>query len=164
MANVMRWRYGDTSPVTMPTSSTDQVEIGDLVYLLSGIAKPAYRIDDIGGAGPLDLAGAQEELHDSLIGVAMQFSGIGNIDPIRIATSGVFEFDSPSATYELGDRIGANDNSGGDKLANQAVIGVPSNAPQRSIGRVAKRAPSAATKVLVELHSTLMRDGPQAVS
>ena len=38
MSNVMRWRYGDASPVTMPVSSTDAVEIGDLVYLLSGVA------------------------------------------------------------------------------------------------------------------------------
>ena len=164
MANVMRWRYGDTSPVTMPVASTDQVEIGDLVYLLSGIAKAAIRIEDIGGAGPIDLAAAQEVLHDGLIGVAMQFSPIGSTDPIRIATSGVFEFDSASATFELGDRIGGNDNAGGDKLENQEVIGVPSNAPERSIGRVAKRAPTAVTKVLVELHSTLLRDGPQAVS
>ena len=164
MSNVMRWRYGDTSPVTMPVASADPVEIGDLVYLESDVAKPAFRIDDIGGSGPLDLAAAQEELHDKWIGVAMQYSPSGAADPIRIATSGVFEFDCASATFELGDRLGGDDNSGGDKLENQKLIAVPSNAPERSLGRVAKRVPTASTKVLVELHSTLMRDGPQAVS
>ena len=164
MANVMRWRYGDTSPVTMPVASADQIEIGDLVYLNSGVAKPALRIEDIGGTGPIDLAAAQEELHDNMIGVAMQFSGIASTDPVRIATSGVFEFNCASAIFELGDRIGGDDNSGGDRMENQQVIAVPSNAPERSIGRVAKRTQTASTKVLVELHSTLLRDGPQAVA
>ncbi|MCG8587517.1 MAG: DUF2190 family protein [Pirellulales bacterium] len=164
MANVMRWRYGDTNPVTMPVDSADAVEIGDLMYLASGVAKPAFKIDDIGGAGPADLAAAQEQLHDGFIGVAMQYSPEGSTDPIRIATSGVFELNSASAVFELGDRVGADDNSGGDALENQQVIGVSSSAPELSIGRVAKRVPSAATKVFVELHSTVLRDGAQAVA
>lgn len=164
MANVMRWRYGDTNPVTMPVDSADVIEIGDVVYLSSGVAKPAFLIDDIGGAGPADLAAAQEQLHDALIGVAMQYSAAGKTDPIRIATSGVFELNSASATYELGDRVGADDNAGGDALENQQVIGVTATSPELSIGRVAKRVPAAATKVLVEIRSTVMHDGPQAVA
>ena len=164
MANVMRWRYGDTNPVTMPVATADPVEIGDLVYLLSGEAKPAFRIDDIGGAGPADLAAAQEELHDGFIGVAMQYSPVGSTDAIRIATSGVFELVSASATFELGDRVGADDNAGADVLENQQVIAVAATSPELSIGRVAKRVPAAATRVLIEVSSTVLRDGPQAVA
>jgi hypothetical protein len=148
----------------MPVSSADTIEIGDLVYLSSGVAKPALTIEDIGGEGPATLAAAQEALHDDFIGVSMQYSPEGSEDPIRIATSGVFEFACASATFELGTRVGADDNAGADALENQRVIAVSSSAPQLAVGRVAKRVAAEATKVLVEIHSTVLRDGPQAVA
>ena len=162
MANVMRWRYGETNPVTLPVGSADAIEIGDLVHLESSAARPASTIDDIGGAGPATLAAAQEVFHDGFVGVAMQRSPVGDTDSIRIATSGVFEFEVASATFDLGDRLGVDDVAA--KLENQKVIAVPAANPERSIGRVARAVAAADTKVLLEINSTIMRDGPQAIA
>ena len=161
MANIMRWRYGETNPVTLPVDSATDIEIGDMVLLDTDDAKPASSINDIGGAGPPDLAAAQEQFHDSFVGVAMQRSRAGDTQAIRIATSGVFEFDAASATFELGDRMAVAQDAG-TALEDQKVVGVAQNVPKRAVGRVAKRVASADTKVLVEISSTMMRDGPQA--
>jgi len=150
--------------VELPVDAAIEVNIGDIVYLDTGTAKPANEIKDIGGSGPLTLAAAQEVLHDSFVGVAMQHSGIGETKEIRIATAGVFDFDCDSAVYELGDRLGVNDNTAGTALDSQTVIAVVVTSPELSIGRVARRVPSAESRVMIEIHSTVMRDGPQAVS
>ena len=159
MANIMRWRYGETNPVTLPVDSATDIEIGDMVLLDTDDAKPASSINDIGGAGPATLAAAQEQLHDSFVGVAMQRSRAGDTQAIRIATSGVFEFDCHSATFEFGDRVGV-ESSDNEPLADQSVVRVTENEPQLSIGQVAKRVTTADTKVLVQILSTVMRDGP----
>jgi hypothetical protein len=143
--------------VTLPVDSATDIEIGDLV----DDAKPASSILDIGGAGPADLAAAQVQFHDSFIGVAMQRSRAGDTQSIRIATSGVFEFDAASATFELGDRVGVAQDAGA-ALEDQKVAGIAQTVPNQALGRVAKRVSSADTKVLVEINSTMMRDGPQA--
>ena len=67
----------------------------------------------------------------------MQRSRSGETAPIRVATTGVFEFDCPSGTFELGDLVGADENAAGDALLNQQVAKVA--ASQYAIGRVAKR-------------------------
>ena len=41
MSDILRWRYGDTSPVVIPVDSATVIEIGDLVYLDTEDAKPA---------------------------------------------------------------------------------------------------------------------------
>jgi hypothetical protein len=112
----MRWRYGDTNPVLLPVPDTTVIEIGDLVYLASGSARGAGELADLGTE-----AANQEAFHDAFIGVAMQCSPSGSTDPIRIATSGVFEFDCLSTTVEVGDLLGADEDSGGTELLSQTV-------------------------------------------
>jgi len=160
MANIMRWRYGETNPVVLPVDADTVIEIGDLILLNVDDALPASSIDDIGGGGPANLAAAQEAFHDQFVGVAMQQSRAGDTAPIRVATGGVFEFDCAAATYELGQRIGPN--LDGAALAAQQVVAVSSSAPQLAIGRVARRVPVTDTRVLIEINSTVLRDGPQA--
>ena len=161
MANIMRWRYGETNPVTLPVDSATAIEIGDMLKLDTDDAKPASSINDIGGGGPATHAAAQELFHDAFVGIAMQRSRDGDTTPIRIATSGVFELECDSATFELGDRIGP-EIDGSNALEDQKVEAVIATSPERSIGRVAKRVGAASTKVLVEINSTILRDGPQA--
>ena len=86
MANTMRWRYGETNPVMMPAAGGFDSEIGDLIFLDAGEAKPASAQADAG-----TLAANQEGFHDKFLGVAMQASPAGTAEPIRIATSGVFD-------------------------------------------------------------------------
>ena len=54
----------------------------------------------------------------------MQRSRSGETAPIRVATTGVFEFDCPSGTFELGDLVGADENAAGNGLLNQQVAKV----------------------------------------
>jgi hypothetical protein len=157
MANRMRWRYGDTNPVMLPVDAATVIEIGDLVALASGAAVPAADQDDQGTE-----AANQEALHDTFVGVAMQHSPAGSADPVRIATSGVFEFDCASAAFELGDLIGVDEASSGTALENQVAVEVAT--PNLAIGRCAKRVNPAAVRVLVDVVSTVMRGGPQAMA
>jgi hypothetical protein len=155
MANKMRWRYGDTNPVMLPVAAETVIEIGDMVYQESGAAKPASAAEDQGTE-----AANQEAFHDLFVGIAMQHSPAGSADSVRIATTGVFEMDCASATFELGDLCGADEDSGGTALQNQTVAKVMT--ANVAIGRCAKRVNPAATRVLVSVESTVMHGGPQA--
>lgn len=159
MADSMRWRYGDTNPVVVPVDSSTVIEIGDLVWLNVDDARPAS-MATFGGS----LTVAQENFHDQFIGVAMQRSRSGDTAPIRVATSGVFEFDCAAASFEIGARLGVDDNAGGTALENQKVIAVAAASPQLAVGACAKRVSPADTRVLVEVQSTVMRGGPQAAA
>lgn len=156
MANTMRWRYGDTNPVMMPVAEADTIEIGDLLYMESGNARPAVALP-----GEETTAATLEAFHDAFVGVAMQASPVGSTDPIRVATTGVFEFGCASATFDVGDLIGGNDHGGGE-LDNQLVDEVAT--PNLAIGRCVKRVSPAGTKVLVDIVSTVVKGGPQAAA
>ncbi len=157
MANKMRWRYGDTNPVQLPVLQGYIIDIGDLIYLDAGSAKSASSMFDQG-----TLSANQEMFHDSFVGVAMQASPADSTQSIRIATSGVFDFDCTSATFELGDLIGTDEDGIGTKLEDGVVIGVAT--PNLAVGRCAKRSDPAGTRVLVDIASTVMTGGPQAVA
>ncbi|MEX2142485.1 MAG: capsid cement protein [Pirellulales bacterium] len=157
MSDILRWRYGDTSPIVLPVDSATVIEIGDLVYLDTDDAKPAGSLADAGTE-----AANQEAFHDAFAGVAMQRSRAGDTAPIRVATRGVFDFPCPSATFEVGALIGASENGAGNALEDQQVEGVAT--ANLSIGRCAKRVNPAATTVLVEIVSTISHAGPQTVA
>ncbi len=157
MANTMRWRYGDTSPVMLPVDAATVIEIGDLVYLETDDAQPASAQADQGTE-----SGNQQLFHTKFAGVAMQASASGDTTPIRVATTGVFEFDIVSTTLEVGDAIGADEDAGGTALLNQTVAKVSNlNA---AIGRCAKRLNPAGTRTLVDVVSTVSLGGPQAAA
>ena len=152
MTDKMRWRYGDTNPVIAAVDSATVIEIGDLVYLDTDDAKPASSQADQGSE-----TGNQSLFADNFLGVAMQRSRSGDADPIRVATTGVFEFDCPSSTYELGDLMGTDEASSGTALENQQIATVA--AADYAIARVGRRAPVATTNVLVDIRSTVMTGG-----
>lgn len=154
MADVMRWRYGDTNPVSAAVDAATVIEIGDLVYQEVDDARPASSQADLGTE-----AQNQEGFHDKFLGVAMQASRAGDTAPIRVATSGVFEFITASASYELGALVGL---VGATALADQEVKSVATE--NLAIGRVAKRVNPAGTSVYVDVVSTVMRGGPQVMA
>lgn len=156
MASTMRWRYGDTSPVMIPVDAATVIEIGDLLWLDDDDAKPASAVEDQGTEN-----GNQQIFHDGFAGVAMQASAAGDAEPIRVATSGVFEFDCLSTTLEVGDLMGPDENAGGTALLNQTVAKVSD--PSEAIGRCAKRMNPAGTRALVDIVSCVLRGGPQAI-
>ena len=152
MSDKMRWRYGDTNPVVAAVDSGTVIEIGDVLWLDTDDAKPASDQADQGSE-----TDNQTLLAVNFLGVAMQRSRSGDTDPVRIATTGVFEFDCPSGTFELGDLIGVDENTGGTLLLNQQVDSVADSA--YAVARVAKREPSATTSVLIDIRSTIMTGG-----
>lgn len=153
MSDIMRWRYGDTNPVMLAVDSATVIEIGDLVYLSTDDARPASSQAD-GGSEAVNQAG----FHDFFVGVAMQRSRAGDISPIRVATSGVFEFDCLATTFEVGDLIGVDEAASGTVLEDQVVAKVLGTS--QAIGRCAKRYTSNTTRVLVDIVSTVMKGGP----
>lgn len=157
MANTMRWRYGETNPIMMPVLDGYIIEIGDLVYLDSSAAKAASAIADQG-----TLVANQEALHDQFLGVAMQASPASSTESIRVATTGVFEYDCASATFELGDLVSAREEATGTELESQYLVGVAT--PNLAVGRCTKRVSSAGIKVLIDIVSTVLRGGPQAAA
>jgi hypothetical protein len=157
MSDILRWRYGDTSPIVLAVDSATVIEIGDLVYLDTDDAKPASSQADAGSE-----AANQEAFHDVFAGVAMQRSRAGDTRPIRVATRGVFEFPCPSSTFEVGALIGASENGAGNGLEDQQVEGVAT--ANLAVGRCAKRVNPAATTVLVEIVGTISHAGPQVMA
>lgn len=164
MTDKMRWRYGDTNPVMAAVDSETVIEIGDFIYQGNslGSGKSAYPASDIEGlnkVGGQDLRSMQEDFADNFLGVAMQRSPAGYTDPIRVAATGVFEFDCPSGTFELGDLVGVDEESSGKKLKDQQVVAVADSASVYAVARVAKRVPEAILSVLVDIRSTVMTGG-----
>jgi hypothetical protein len=157
MSDKMRWRYGDTNPVVAAVDSDTVIEIGDLVVQDTNDAKPASTLSDLGTE-----AANQAALANVFLGVAMQRSRAGETAPIRVATTGVFEFDCPSGAFELGDMVGSDENAAGTALLNQTVAKVTVSAG--AVGRVAKRQAAAATSVLVDILSTVMKGGVKGTS
>jgi hypothetical protein len=156
MANTMRWRYGDTNPVMMAVDSATVIEIGDLVLQDVDDAKPASSQTDQG----TELAN-QQLFHDLFVGVAMQAHRAGDTQPIRVATTGVFEFDCLSTTLEVGDMMGPDENGGGIALLNQTVAKVTT--ANAAVGRCAKRLNPAGTRVLVDIVSSVVKGGTQTI-
>jgi hypothetical protein len=138
MSDKMRWRYGDTNPVVVPVGSGTFIELGDMVYLDHRVAKPV-------GSATMKA----KKLKKRFLGVAMQRSAVGDTNPIRVATTGVFEFDTLLPSYHLlGDPVGI--------LGNQMVIGMKR---KNAVGRIAKTPGINSSELLVDIRSTIMTGG-----
>jgi hypothetical protein len=156
MSDLMRWRYGDTNPVMLAVDAATVIEVGDFIYLNTDDARPASALADAGSESANQIA-----FHDNFVGVAMQRSRAGDTAPIRVATSGVFEFDCPAGTFEVGDLVGVDEAASGTQLEDQVVVAVMGTS--QAIGRCAKRAATNVTRVLVDIVSTVMKGGPMPV-
>jgi hypothetical protein len=156
MSNTMRWRYGETCPVMLPVDASTVIEIGDMLYLDTDDAKPGALQANQGSK-----ATNQQLFHDNFAGVAMQASRNGDTQPIRVATTGVFELDCASTTLEVGDTMGPETNGGGTQILNQSVVKVVG--ADKAIGRCAKRLNPAGTRVLVDVVSSMLKGGTQTV-
>lgn len=155
MGDRMRWRYGDTNPVIADVDPDTVIEIGDLLWQDQDDAKPASMAAT---DGDRHVFGLDEIFVRKFLGVAMQRSRAGDASPIRVATTGVFEFDCvPPITCELGDLIGPQISHENPQLANQRVVKV--GLASCAIGRAAKRHSTPALCVLVDIRSTVMTGG-----
>lgn len=155
MSDKMRWRYGDTNPVVAAVDAATVVEIGDLLWQDVDDAKPVADVPvNVDEEGRSILSFALQRFTDNFLGVSAQRSRSGETAPIRVATTGVFEFDCPNDAYGLGELIGPRLIGSGTKLFNQEVEKV--NTRACAIGRVAKRRNELESSVLVDIRSRVM--------
>ncbi len=151
MADKMRWRYGETNPVIALVPTTVAVEIGDLVYYENDAAKPASN-----QTNQTTKALNQSVFAAKFLGVAMQKSPLGEATPIRVATTGVFEYDTNPNTFVLGALVGIDELAGRtgvecQKLDTAVLAG--------AIGRVVRREPTASNTILVNIKSKIIEGG-----
>ncbi len=132
MSNTMRWRYGDTNPVVVTPVKKQPIEIGDLVCLVTSERICVLR---------------SRNLASRFLGVAMQESKFGEDDPIRVATTGVFEFDA-IGRFTLGDSVAF--------CQPQSVHHCGFSAP---VGVCVKQAAKRIGMALVEIRSRIMPRG-----
>ena len=149
MSDKMRWRYADTSPVVAAVDSVTVIEIGDLLWQDGDDAKPASAFDLSKFSNP-----PQEQFVEKFLGVAMQRSRDGDTSPVRVATTGVFEFDCLGDTFELGDVVGVEVKPRSRGLVNQMVGKV--DCVRYAVGRVARRESVKVFVVLVDVRSKVM--------
>jgi len=130
---------------TLPVDSANVINVGDLVY---------QEVDDVRAAASYTygttLAETQANFARQFIGVALTASASGDTDPITIGTRGVYEFVCASATFNVGDLVGVDDNATPDALLSQQVIGMGQEAIS-AIGRVTELYSSATTSVQIEI-------------
>ena len=149
MPSKFRWVHGDTTHVIAPVASATVIEIGDLVYYDANTVKPASM-----QANQTTKALNQSTFAPKFLGVAMQASPNGSTTSIRVATSGVFEYDCNSNTFELGNYVGIEEKPGRTGIENQKLDKTTDVAG--AIGRVWRREPVAVKTLQVQLQSVVM--------
>jgi hypothetical protein len=157
MTDKMRWRYGDTNPVVAAVDAATVIDLGDLVWQDTDDAKPAAAVvDNLPQPHDGVMFDCQDAFKRSFLGVAMQRSRSGESASIRVATTGVFEFDCNPDCFELGDYVCPAPNLPTTDLLTQKVVKCQE---QYAIGRVAKRSGVPIESVLVDILSTVMTGG-----
>lgn len=136
--NRMLWRYGDLNVVYAAVDAETVIEQGDLLFQETDDARPCPRV------------GTQRVwFAEKFLGVALQRSRLGDTEPIRVGTTGVFEFDCLPSRFELGDLIAP--------IGPQQII--LARAPHFAIARVAGRRDFEAETVLIAIQSAIMTGG-----
>ena len=161
MANVNRWKYGDTKPATGVAGHAVSIEIGDLVYQeeVSG----NFNIEPA-SACPIEgsLAQQQEYFCCRFLGHACQQFRADQtpVDfcELRCNTRGVHEYPCTALVNAkpLGSFFGP-DGLAATGLLDQQVVEVAEE--RRAVGRLARRAAVGDTMVYIELFSEIMDGG-----
>jgi len=155
--NEFLYRRGDTDPRFLAPASATVIEVGDLLFRdpVTNKPEPASSMSDQ-GSPTLN----QDTFQQFFLGVALKASYDGDTGKIAIATKGTFEFDVASGTWEAGALFGAAENSAGDGIEDKKVATAASGT--RAIGRAHEQISSAATKIYVDIVSTIFHGGIQA--
>ena len=126
----------------MPVASGTVIEAGDLLYYASNEVFPASSQADNGAEED-----NQAEFARTFIGVALESSANGDTDNVLVETGLDTEWliTVPSATYAIGDFLGASEASGGTSLEDQQLEAVTSQ--DLAIFVVTKEETAAVTQV-----------------
>lgn len=151
MANKQRKREQGSVNHDALITAGDVIYIGDCLGVVSGKVVPASDFTYGGGGTYADLAKAQEAFAAVFAGVSAKASrSTDAFTAFVVDHEGVFEFDTASASYAVGDLVGMAGNATPtpDALHDQKVEAVTSF--RGAIGRVFK-ATSSSTTVLVKV-------------
>jgi hypothetical protein len=174
MASQLRYRGGVVELVAFPTANdgavAHSIEVGDLVYIASGVAYPAYHKTDAGNLGANQLAFAS-----AFAGVAVSKVGLQSGETsfklttdkgyVLVATTGDFEFPCAATSFNPGDRVGAMEVAAGltgaaAQLDNQVVAKVATDSLAIGVAKVPYNAlGTSMTSVIVSLKARAMLDG-----
>lgn len=154
MNSNFRWRWGETNPIIANVASATVIHIGDLLWMdvASKTVKPAGAVTYTGS-----VTNGQPKFAAAFIGVAMQASPEGSETPIRIATSGTFQFDRFGSDLKLGQLTGVTNGGSGNTLKNQVVTHVGDKT--YAIGRVTHVHNVEAGTAYVSIRSTVIHGG-----
>lgn len=137
----------------LPIDSARVVKQGDLVFQTADDIRAASSFTYVSGSLPQ----TQANFRRDFMGVALEAHTAS--DPagfLSVAQAGVFEFDVASATFEVGDRVGPDDNAGATALEDQQVIGLGRSGGYGQIGTIVKRG-TTKTKALVEITPQILQ-------
>ena len=107
MANVMRHRKEAMNPVRCPVTATAAIDVGDLLVLFDANAMldgtiygntANYKVVPFSSIQTAGQSADEAIGSDHFIGVAMQASAVDEVNDIRVATDGIFEYILDSAT------------------------------------------------------------------
>ena len=145
MSNQLRFRRGHVQLHQLRVDSGTVIEAGDLVFLDTDDVKPASDF-----TWDTDLTTTQSAFAAVFLGVAQHQSADGDTDDISVDLSptSVYEFDVNSATYEVGDFLGPDENS--SALMNQQLEAATTN---NGIARAAEYKASASSTLRVNFAS-----------
>lgn len=154
MNSNFRWRWGETNPIIANVASATVIHIGDILWMdaASRTVKPAEALAYSGA-----VAVGQQKFTAAFVGVAMQASPAGSDSPIRIATSGTFQFDKFGQELKLGNLVAATNTGAGNTLKNQVVTHVGDKTC--AIGRVTHVHNVEAGTAYVSIQSTVIHGG-----
>ncbi|MDO5112851.1 MAG: hypothetical protein Q4E67_00590 [Planctomycetia bacterium] len=154
LENKMRWKWGETSPITAEVASSVVIHAGDLLWMdTNNQARPASDF-----AYDTSLTKTQEKFAEVFLGIAMENSPAGTSGYIRIATTGTFELDDTTDTsVALGNYVAPVLNSAGTYLERSAVAKV--TASYQAIGRICHTEKVPESVVFVAIISTILRGG-----
>lgn len=150
-----RYLYGETNPASAPVLTATAINTVDILGFTAGNVYLASA-----ETWDTNLATTQTNFVTKFLGLSGQkklaaearVHGNSTDNIIRVDCSGVYEFDASSATYTIGQFVGPAKASG-NALVDSTVVGVASAA--LAIGRVIENSGASATKVKVQLLSTL---------
>lgn len=111
------YQGGEVDLREVPVASATVIAAGDLVYVASGLAKPAAAL-----AWTTNLATTQAAFADAFIGVAWSSSANGDTTPIFVDVSpqSLYNVAVPSGTFAIGDKLGPDEDPA-TKLSNSKL-------------------------------------------
>lgn len=142
--------------IDFPADAGDVIEIGDLLVLSSGYAKPVSLLSDAGTEALNQAAAAP-----LFLGVANSArTGNESADgTVSVMLDRIYYFPCTSATYAVGDLVTFDENGDGDALLDQTLVGTTDQS--LAIGTVIK-AGTTVTGIWVRLTSRVVRNAPAA--